>query len=62
MKRRQELLEKALTQGPKTLSPKEKKELLLDPQCLLQLHERLWETLDHTIAQKWGFPPKRTSL
>ncbi len=43
MKRRQELLEKALTQGPKTLSPKEKKELLLDPQCLLQLHERLWK-------------------
>lgn len=62
MKRRQELLEKALTQGPKTLSPKEKKELLLDPQCLLQLHERLWETLDHTIAQKWGFPPERNSL
>ena len=62
MKRRQELLEKALTQGPKTLSPKEKKELLLDPQCLLQLHERLWETLDHTITQKWGISPERNSL
>jgi membrane glycosyltransferase len=62
MKRRQELLGKALTHGPKALSPKEKKELLLDPHCLLQLHERLWETLDHTIAQKWGFPPERNSL
>jgi membrane glycosyltransferase len=62
IKRRQELQEKALTQGPKTLSPKEKKELLLDPQCLLQMHDRLWETLDPAILQKWGFPPEKNSL
>ncbi|HPD61373.1 MAG TPA: glucans biosynthesis glucosyltransferase MdoH [Thermodesulfobacteriota bacterium] len=60
IKRRQEILEKALTQGSKTLSSKEKKELLLDPQCLLQLHERLWETSDNTILQKWGFPPEKS--
>jgi membrane glycosyltransferase len=62
MKRRQELQEKALTQGPKTLSTKEKKELLLDSQCLLQLHDRLWETIDPAILQKWGFSPEKNSL
>jgi membrane glycosyltransferase len=62
MKRRQELQEKALTQGPKNLSPKEKKEILLDSQCLLQLHEGLWKTLDPAILQKWGFPPGKNSL
>ena len=59
MKRRQEILEKALTHGPNVLSTKEKKEILLDPQCLLQLHERLWDTPDHMILQKWGFLPER---
>jgi len=56
IQRRQQLIEKAINKGPDSLSRQEKKELLLDPDSLLQLHEQLWETADLEIAQRWGIP------
>ena len=41
---RRELQDKALAMGPGSLSVKEKKELLYDPQCMEELHQRVWET------------------
>jgi membrane glycosyltransferase len=55
-KRRQRLQDKAFSQGPRGLSTKEKKELLYDPAALLQLHQRIWESPDQAVAQRWGLP------
>jgi membrane glycosyltransferase len=55
-KRRQRLQDKAFSQGPRGLSTKEKKELLRDPGVLLQLHQRVWESPDQAVAQRWGLP------
>jgi membrane glycosyltransferase len=55
-KRRQRLQDKAFSLGPGGLSTKEKKELLYDPAALLQLHQRVWESPDQAVAQKWGLP------
>jgi membrane glycosyltransferase len=52
--RRRELLEKAFAQGPESLSVREKKELLYDPQCLQELHWRVWEAAGQTPALQWG--------
>jgi membrane glycosyltransferase len=52
--RRRELQEKALAQGPESLSVREKKELLYDPQCLQELHWRVWEAAGQTPAAQWG--------
>ena len=48
------LLEKALTQGPLSLSPKEKRIILYDPVLVQELHRRVWETPDDRIARLWG--------
>jgi membrane glycosyltransferase len=55
-KRRQRLQEKAFSHGPGALSTKEKKELLYDQAALLQLHQRIWESPDQAVAQRWGLP------
>jgi membrane glycosyltransferase len=55
-KRRQRLQDKAFFQGPRGLSAKEKKELLHDPVALFQLHQRVWESPDQAVAQRWGLP------
>jgi membrane glycosyltransferase len=55
-KRRQRLQDKAFSQGPRGLSIKEKKELLYDPVALFQLHQRVWESPDQAVAQRWGLP------
>lgn len=47
------LLEKALSQGPPALSPKEKRIILYDPLMLRELHQRVWETPDDRIARLW---------
>jgi membrane glycosyltransferase len=54
--RRQKLQEKALLLGPNRLSHREKKELLYDPVALHQLHQKIWESPDHAVAEKWGIP------
>jgi membrane glycosyltransferase len=51
--RRQQLLEKALSGGPRSLSVKEKKELLYDPRCLEELHHKVWEITDRSQAALW---------
>jgi membrane glycosyltransferase len=48
------LLEKALSQGPLSLSPKEKRIILYDPLLLEELHRRVWETPDERTVKLWG--------
>jgi membrane glycosyltransferase len=48
------LLEKALFQGPTSLSPREKRIILYDPVLVQELHRRVWETSDDRIAKSWG--------
>ncbi|MCU0595680.1 MAG: glucans biosynthesis glucosyltransferase MdoH [Desulfobacterota bacterium] len=48
------LIEKAFSQGPRALSPKEKRIILYDPLLLQELHRRVWETADEGIARLWG--------
>ncbi|HEX9910489.1 MAG TPA: hypothetical protein VGA86_06380, partial [Desulfatiglandales bacterium] len=48
------LLEKALSLGPLSLSPKEKRVILYDPLLVRELHRRVWETPDDRIAKSWG--------
>jgi membrane glycosyltransferase len=48
------LLEKAYTQGPASLSLKEKRIILYDPLLLEELHRRVWETPDNRIVKLWG--------
>jgi membrane glycosyltransferase len=55
--RRRRIVEKALSQGPGTLTAKEKRELLYDPECLKELHQRVWEISDPALEKKWGLPP-----
>ena len=52
--RRQQLQEKALTGGPESLSVKEKKELLYDPRCMEELHQKVWEITDRLQAERWS--------
>jgi membrane glycosyltransferase len=53
-KRRDKLREKALADGPGSLSPKEKKELLSDPFQMRQMHLKVWEISDQRLAERWG--------
>jgi membrane glycosyltransferase len=48
------LIEKAFSQGPASLSPKEKRIILYDPLLMQELHRRVWETPDDRIAKLWG--------
>jgi len=48
------LIEKAFSQGPASLSPKEKRIILYDPLLVQELHRRVWETPDDRIAKLWG--------
>ena len=52
--RRQQLQGKALTGGPESLSVKEKKELLYDPRCMEELHQKVWEITDRLQAERWS--------
>ncbi|MFH1480555.1 MAG: glucans biosynthesis glucosyltransferase MdoH [Pseudomonadota bacterium] len=56
VRRRQELRDKALTQGPGCLTMAEKKELLCDPERILELHNAVWEEPDPRKAEMWGIP------
>lgn len=48
-----ELAAKALARGPESLTPKEKIAILSDPECLTNLHRRVWQ-LDASSARQWG--------
>jgi membrane glycosyltransferase len=48
------LLEKALSQGPLSLSPREKRTILYDPVLVEELHRRVWETPDDRVVSLWG--------
>ena len=55
--RRRRLVEKALSQGPGKLTAREKRELLYDPECLHELHQRVWEISAPAQERQWGLPP-----
>ena len=48
------LLEKAMSQGPLALSPREKRIILYDPLLLKELHRRVWETPNDRVVSLWG--------
>ena len=49
-----ELLERALTLGPRSLGPQEKMEILRNPHLMEELHRRVWEITDRDRALLWG--------
>jgi membrane glycosyltransferase len=53
-RRCQELRDKALSLGPGSLTPAEKKTLLSDPQRILELHRAVWEEPNPQKAEMWG--------
>jgi membrane glycosyltransferase len=54
LKRRRELVGKALNLGPDALTISERKELLHDPSALTSLHEAVWASPDEVSARMWG--------
>jgi membrane glycosyltransferase len=48
-----ELAAKALAHGPDSLNDKEKLLILGDPDCLRELHHKVW-ALDADAAARWG--------
>ncbi|MBN2466647.1 MAG: glucans biosynthesis glucosyltransferase MdoH [Deltaproteobacteria bacterium] len=55
-RRRQGLGDKALRDGPESLSAAEKRELLYDPAVMRDLHKKVWEITDPRLAGIWGLP------
>jgi membrane glycosyltransferase len=49
-------LERALAHGPSVLTVRERKILLLDPDLVTTLHERVWALPDRARAALWGRP------
>ncbi len=56
-----EIADKALSQGPNSLTKKEKTALLKDPSQLRYIHERVWELEEDQQAAQWCLvsPPPR---
>lgn len=54
--RRQELRDKALREGPQSLSARDKRELLGDPDSLKALHLAVWQLPDGEQAERWSLP------
>jgi membrane glycosyltransferase len=54
---RHQLVLKALSGGPESLSPEEKTILLKDPDCVARLHLLVWELPGGEAARKWGINP-----
>lgn len=53
-KARSKIVEKALAQGPDSLTAREKMEILKAPHHLAELHQRVWELDDRDAAALWG--------
>src|SRR5207253_735751 len=53
---RQALLERALAEGPASLTGRERRILLGDPDLTDALHRRVWALPDHERAARWGRP------
>jgi membrane glycosyltransferase len=54
IQRRQKLHDKALIQGPSSLTPSEKLELLYDPAYMAELHQAVWELPNRQLSVPWG--------
>jgi membrane glycosyltransferase len=53
---RRTLVDRALADGPDSLSRKERRVLLLDPDATDELHRRVWAEPDRARAARWGRP------
>ncbi|MGH7790481.1 MAG: glucans biosynthesis glucosyltransferase MdoH, partial [Candidatus Binatia bacterium] len=53
---RRELLERVLANGPSALPPRQQRMLLVDPDMVDQLHERVWALPERERAARWGRP------
>jgi membrane glycosyltransferase len=53
---RRALLDRALAGGPASLSARERRVVLADPDLTDELHRRVWELPDRRQAERWGRP------
>ncbi len=53
---RRGLVDRALADGPASLTARERRVLLLDPDMTEELHRRVWELPDRERAARWGRP------
>jgi membrane glycosyltransferase len=53
---RRALLERALADGPSSLSARERRVLLMDPDMTDELHRRVWALPEREQARRWGRP------
>jgi membrane glycosyltransferase len=53
---RRKLVERAVADGPQSLTPRERRALLLDAAALDELHRRVWAIADGESARRWGRP------
>ncbi len=54
--RRNDLLERAIAEGPQALDAKERKALLYDPTWTTELHRKIWGIRTFGKAERWGRP------
>ena len=54
MDRRQHLYDKALLEGPDSLTPSEQVDLLYDPVRMAELHQAVWELPHREVSARWG--------
>jgi membrane glycosyltransferase len=53
---RHKLVERAIADGPQSLTPRERRTLLLDATAVDELHRRVWAIADGHRAGRWGRP------
>jgi membrane glycosyltransferase len=53
---RRALVERALAAGPAALDARERRCLLMDPELLGELHERVWQLPERSDPGRWGRP------
>ena len=54
MHRHRQLYDKALIQGPNSLTPSEQVDLLYNTECMAALHQAVWELPHREEAARWG--------
>jgi membrane glycosyltransferase len=50
------LVDRLIAEGPDALTVRERRQLLIDPALIDQLHERVWTLPDRERAARWGRP------
>ncbi len=57
---RRALIDRALADGPSSLTAKERRVLLMDPEAVDEMHARVWAIPDRAHAAPWGRPGSGT--